>query len=122
VEFEPGEEIIRQGEPGEALYLVLSGEFEVTRSAFGRGSAVAPVHVATLGSGAVVGEMSLVYRRPRNANVVARSRVIAYRLSLAGWIHIQAQYPVFSARIEEIARQRAETLGPTCEASVLVEI
>lgn len=108
VSFPEGYEIIRQDEPGDALYLIASGEVEVTRSPLGRGSGIPPRHLATLGPGAVVGEMSLIYNQPRNANAVARTPVKAFRLSRDNWIHIQGQYPVFAARIEQVARRRSE--------------
>lgn len=111
VAFGEGEDIIRQDEPGDAMYLIETGQVEVTRSSpFGRGSLVPPTHVADLGPGAVVGEMSLIYNEPRNANVVARGDVRAYRLHKDAWIHIQAQYPVFAARMEEVAAERAKAL------------
>lgn len=109
VTFAAGEELVLQDEPGEAMYFIESGEVEVTRSPLGRGVAP-PKHLTDLGSGTVVGEMSLVFNQPRTANVIARTDVRAYRLDKDSWLHIQAQYPIFAARIEAVAQQRAAEL------------
>lgn len=60
VSYEPGETVMKQGENGEELFIVLSGKVEILR-----GDAV----IATLEQGAHVGEMSLVRNQPRSATV-----------------------------------------------------
>jgi len=56
-----GTVIMQQGEGGRSAYVILSGEFMVRRN--GR-------KVATLGPGAIVGELSLLDDQPRSATVV----------------------------------------------------
>ncbi|MBN9309299.1 MAG: cyclic nucleotide-binding domain-containing protein [Devosia sp.] len=62
----PGELIIREGAPGDALFIILSGLLEVTKHDDGR-----EVTLATRGAGDVLGEMSLLERTPRTASVRA---------------------------------------------------
>jgi signal transduction histidine kinase len=62
----PGELIIEEGVPGEALFIVLSGELEVTKHGGDR-----EITLATRGAGEVLGEMSLLERTPRTASVRA---------------------------------------------------
>lgn len=66
--FAPGEVIIRQGDMGEAAYVVVDGV--VTVSVGTHGTAQEKV-VCELGPGEMIGEISLLTAVPRTANVVA---------------------------------------------------
>jgi len=63
---EGGELLLRQGETGQACYLVQRGEMEVFREEGG-----AERHLATLGPGSLFGEGALLTDTPRNASVRA---------------------------------------------------
>ncbi len=67
-----GETIIRQGERGTGLYLILSGTAEVRR--FGQ-------TVTVLSAGQFFGEAALLVDQPRTADVLATSDVRGYVLS-----------------------------------------
>lgn len=62
-----GEPIVRQGEPGEACYLVRTGSVEVIVSEAGRPER----QLTTLGPGMLFGEAALLTGAPRNATVRA---------------------------------------------------
>jgi signal transduction histidine kinase len=62
----PGELIIREGAPGDTLFIILSGLLEVTKHDDDR-----EITLATRGAGDVLGEMSLLERTPRTASVRA---------------------------------------------------
>lgn len=57
----PGEVIVRRGERGDAMYFIASGAVEVQREE----------GTVRLGTGEFFGEMALIMRKPRTANVVA---------------------------------------------------
>ncbi|MGH7294428.1 MAG: cyclic nucleotide-binding domain-containing protein, partial [Polyangiaceae bacterium] len=59
-----GQEIFRQGDVGDRVYIVLSGRAEVVRQAEG-----ASQPLATLGRGEYFGEMALLHSTVRNATV-----------------------------------------------------
>ena len=61
----PGEVLIKQGEPVDAVYIVLEGSLSV----HAQGSSDS--EIARLGSGEIVGEMSFIDTRPPLATVVA---------------------------------------------------
>lgn len=64
--FAAGEVIFEEGDPGEVLFVIQSGEVELTRlGLMGRQA------VARLGCGDFFGEMSVVVREPRTARAVA---------------------------------------------------
>lgn len=65
--LQKGEAITRQGQSGDELYIVTQGFVEVV---LGEGAATSRV-VVNLGSGQIIGEMSLVDQGPRSATVRA---------------------------------------------------
>jgi protein lysine acetyltransferase len=71
--FKPGDVVLREGEVGDFFVVVVDGEFDVYRS---------NQHIATLGSGAVVGELSLITGVARSTTVIARTPVVAKRGSV----------------------------------------
>ena len=69
-----GETLVREGDEGDSLYVVLSGEFEVTKRSMG-----SELLLSRRKPGEIVGEMSLLAAEPRAATVRAlqESRVLA---------------------------------------------
>ena len=63
-----GDVLIRQGEPGDAAYVLISGDFEVQKQA---GQSLIKIDVRNPGD--VVGEMALLSRGPRNATLIAKA-------------------------------------------------
>lgn len=72
-EVPAGQTFIRTGDPGDCLYFLRCGRAVVRRNG---------VELAQLAAGHVVGEMALLDRQPRNADVVAVSDCQLSRLSL----------------------------------------
>lgn len=68
-----GERVVRQGEPGEALYVIVSGQAD-GRVDQGRFSSV----IATLGGGQFFGEMSLLTGEPKSATVMAAAELLMH--------------------------------------------
>ena len=63
-----GDLLLRQGEAGEEMYIIMAGELEVIREQAGQESVL-----ASRGPGDVIGEMSLLEQEPRSASVRALS-------------------------------------------------
>jgi signal transduction histidine kinase len=63
-----GDVLIRQGEPGDAAFVVMRGEFEVQKQ-----SGPSLIKIDVRNPGDVVGEMALLSRAPRNATLIAKT-------------------------------------------------
>jgi signal transduction histidine kinase len=66
LELRAGATLMREGEPGDSMYLVITGELEIVKDHGERESAL-----AVRGPGEVVGEMALLEDAPRSATVRA---------------------------------------------------
>jgi CRP-like cAMP-binding protein len=103
--YEKGQYLITQGEEPEGLHLLASGEVAVLHRDVDE-----PTVIATLGAGELVGEMSLVLRRPANADVVATTPTVTLHLPSARFMDIVRAYPGVLSHLYELAIARdAET-------------
>jgi CRP-like cAMP-binding protein len=101
-ETEPGDYLIRQGDPAEFLLLILSGY------AWARVRDTPPdrAPVGEFGPGEIVGEISLVTDEPRTADVVARTFVRALRLSAADFHTLADRHPDLRVVLTEVVTDR----------------
>lgn len=81
-----GEELFRQGDEADALYIVESGELQVRATT----PAGEDVILAMLGAGAVVGEMSLIAGGPRSASVEVISDASIFKLGRESFEQLRA--------------------------------
>jgi CRP/FNR family cyclic AMP-dependent transcriptional regulator len=112
-----GEDLFLEGDPGDGLFLVISGEINVTKRAPGGEHLL-----ARLGPGGVLGEMSLVTADPRSATgrAFADTRVIhmpaaRFRDLLAA--DSVAAHKIVAAIAEVLARRLATMNGVVLELS-----
>jgi voltage-gated potassium channel len=94
--YPAGAMVLRRGTPGDAMYFIVSGEVEIRIGA-------RPVY---LRDGAFFGEMALLDRRPRSADVVAVSACTLLILNVADFYQIAGQQPALIHAIEAEARRR----------------
>ena len=76
VEFAPGHAIVREGEPADALYVILEGSVGVTA----HGETGAEQRLRTMGPETYFGEIGLLERIPRTATVTAEAPTRLYRI------------------------------------------
>ena len=98
VEVDPRTTLITQGTKADGLYIVMAGKALVERD--GRA-------VATLMSGDVFGEMSLLAGRGSNANVRAETRVLALRMPAKTFREVIMTYPQVLAYLGELSSRRS---------------
>jgi hypothetical protein len=94
VDLEPGQAAVRQGDPGDAVFVVVSGILEVKKG--GR-------TLREVSRGAVFGEMALLDGAPRSASVEARTQASVLKIPRAEFDALLDEYP-------EIARGIIRTL------------
>ncbi len=64
--FRAGDSIVREGEAGDAAYIIVEGRCEIRKD-----TSTGPVVLQSIGAGDVFGEMAILARGPRTASVVA---------------------------------------------------
>jgi CRP-like cAMP-binding protein len=81
----PGQFVFREGDPGDAWYVVYDGEVEVTKQT-GDGERV----IALLGKRACFGEMAILDGSPRSAGVRCPDGAVAFRFARADFNQLLA--------------------------------
>jgi cAMP-dependent protein kinase regulator len=79
VSFPAGQEVIKQGDPGDAFYIISDGSAAVIKDG---------VHVAHLHSGDYFGELALLERQPRAASVIAQGVLKCLTLGEADFVRL----------------------------------
>jgi predicted acylesterase/phospholipase RssA/CRP-like cAMP-binding protein len=85
-----GERLLREGEAGDSIYIVISGRLRVVR----RGSTGEQIVLSELGPGETVGEMALIAGEPRSADVYAVRDTQLARLSREAVERLLVRHPM----------------------------
>lgn len=107
-DFEDGEYLCRQGERGIAAFLVVSGEIQI----FNEMENQDPIHIAKLGQGAIVGELSIIDGAERVASIKAIGDVktlVLTQWSMQGLIKNRPS--IAAAMLPIIVKRFRETTG-----------
>jgi NADH dehydrogenase len=94
--FHAGEIIFDQGDFGDKVYVVVSGEADVLRDGHS---------VATLKAGDVFGEMALIADHPRSAAVTAKTPVDLISISRDAFEKLVTHLPGVKASMDEVLKQ-----------------
>ena len=100
--FPSGKRIIKEGNEGEAFYVVYRGTVSVRMKSFLWFSK----QLAELGEGMFFGEMSLLSNDPANATIIARGPVELYALPRRDFQKVVAANKDLSDKISYIAETR----------------
>jgi CRP/FNR family cyclic AMP-dependent transcriptional regulator len=98
-----GKVLVRQGEAGLELFILLGGTASVTRDG---------QRVATRTAGDVVGELAVISRRPRNATVVAETELRILVLTHAGLSQLLDDIPGLAKHMLYEVSARLEMATP----------
>ncbi len=103
MEFAKGKDLVVQGQPGDALYLIESGQVGVFAkdTDFGLG-----IEIAQLGPGDCLGELALITGTKRNATCTALAETTAYKLERAVFDAVLKQSPAVQLDLINVLAKR----------------
>ncbi|HEX6909014.1 MAG TPA: cyclic nucleotide-binding and patatin-like phospholipase domain-containing protein [Longimicrobium sp.] len=96
-----GEALVREGEPSDALFVVLHGAFQVTRG-------VPPVAVAQIRAGEVVGEIGFFAGTRRTATVTATRDAAVLELDAAAFARAAREVPSLTTALLAATARRLD--------------
>jgi NTE family protein len=97
VSVRAGEWLFRQGDPGDSLYIVLTGRLEIVIE-----SGPEPKVIRVLGRGDSVGELALLTESPRSASVRARRDSELLHVTREHFAKLLEQRPEFAAGLTRV--------------------
>lgn len=103
LDIRPGHVLCREGERGRQAFVVVEGWAEATA-----GTDEANGHVATLGRGAVIGELAVVGDRPRTATVTAVTPMRVLVFTSGELREVLTDVPSVRRRVEDVVAARTE--------------
>lgn len=86
----PGQELFREGDPGDSFYLVLSGSVRLSRN---------DVQILEVGPGSHFGELSLVTEGPRTVTATALETTTVYGLGRSAFLDLVRGIPELGNRL-----------------------
>lgn len=105
-EYADGEVIIRQGDIGDCMYVVLEGQVEViAEGEDGR------VHLSTRGEGDIIGEMAIIERDVRCATVRAKGPARLLTLDVKSFMRRMHEDPSLVYRLLQTMSHRIRELS-----------
>ncbi len=113
VEYMVGEVLFRQGDTGDAAFIVLEGDADILVD-----TPQGQVRVAQLGKNDIVGEIAILCDVPRTATVAAATRLLTLRVSKDGFFNLVTQFPQVGVEImHELASRLHHTTQQLTEVS-----
>ncbi|MBC6365640.1 patatin-like phospholipase family protein [Algoriphagus sp. AK58] len=115
IELDTGQFLFHQGDPGNALYIVLSGRFRALATQNDN-----ILHaLGDIGEGEPIGEFALFTSAPRSASVVAIRKSVALELTEPEYLKLVSKKPEFSTLMARfvINRMRRNALQQHLESS-----
>jgi len=113
VAFEGGQVLFRQGDMGDAAYIIIEGEAEVLVD-----GPAGPVTVAVLGRDAFVGEIAILCDVPRTATVRARQRLVCLRIAKELFLRLINEFPQMAVAVMRELALRLEASNQKLRAAV----
>jgi small-conductance mechanosensitive channel len=106
IEIDPRTEVVRQRDPGDSLFVLVSGLADVLVADIDGTEAR---HMGTLRPGAVFGEMSLLTGIPRVASVTALTTVIVFEITKSDLQPIFKAHPAIVDELTDLQTKRIAT-------------
>ncbi|MBV9835742.1 MAG: cyclic nucleotide-binding domain-containing protein [Alphaproteobacteria bacterium] len=105
ITFAPGQDVCRQGDMGDAMYVVLTGSADIIIE-----TPSGPHKVADLRKNGFFGEIAILLDVPRTATVTVREKLTALKITKEQFFRMVSEFPTMAV---EIMRELAHRLDDT---------
>jgi CRP-like cAMP-binding protein len=106
--YQPGEDIVTEGEVGNCMYIIQEGTADVIRTSDGEATVV-----DTMGAGELFGEMAIVENTVRSSTVRARGIVRAITIDRKTFMRRIQEDPSLAISVLEVLCHRVRNLDGT---------
>ena len=110
--FQPEQTLFRQGEIGDAAYLILSGEARITID-----GPTGELELAKAREHEIVGEIAILCDVPRTATITAESELITLRISKDLFFRLIEEFPQMAIEIMRELAHRLELSNARLQAA-----
>ena len=110
--FQPDQSFFRQGDSGDAAYVLISGEAQVLSE-----TSDGEIPVATIGENAIIGEIAILCDVPRTATVKASTTLEALKIDKEDFLRLIKEFPEMGIEVmRELADRLSQTTAELTEA------
>ena len=97
MELPTGAQVVKEGDPGDALFIVQTGVLEVSRQIEGK-----TLHINLLSAGEFFGEMALIDGTPRSADITVKEAVQLVRLPVSAYGQLKKEAPATALKVADV--------------------
>lgn len=98
--FEKNSIIIKQGDLGTSMYIIVKGEVDILRN---------ETHITTLGEKTIFGELAALDPEPRNATVKSNKETLVFKLEGSVIYNLISEFPEIAKGIIKILCERVRS-------------
>ncbi len=101
--FQSGHSLFRQGDPGDAAYIIVEGTADILVD-----TPSGPITVATLTKNNIVGEIAILCDVPRTATVTAMGELVTLKITKDLFFRMVTDFPEMGVEIMRVLAHRLE--------------
>jgi CRP-like cAMP-binding protein len=101
--FQNGQSLFRQGDPGDAAYIIVEGTADIIVD-----TPSGPITVATLAKNDIVGEIAILCDVPRTATVTAMGELVTLKITKDLFFRMVTDFPEMGVEIMRVLAHRLE--------------
>ena len=101
--FQSGHSLFRQGDPGDAAYIIVEGTADILVD-----TPSGPITVATLAKNDIVGEIAILCDVPRTATVTAMGELVTLKITKDLFFRMVTDFPEMGVEIMRVLAHRLE--------------
>ena len=102
--YQAGQELCHQGDPGDAAYVIISGEASILIDQNDK-----EIEVAQVGENAVIGEIAVLCEVPRTATVRAKTALQALKIDKEHFLRMIHEFPDMGIEVMRVLADRLTT-------------